>query len=81
MVGSVSITVMSEMEWEVMNDNFALTKGCQQSREKLAVAVVRADMHYSYQVLGYSVNLFKAAWPYSSSNIRSHLVKIKLQYT
>ena len=56
---------MSEMEWEVMNGNFALTKGCQQSHEELAVAVVRADMHYSYQVLGssYSVNLFKAAWP------------------
>ena len=65
MVGSVSITVISEMEWEVMNDKFALTKGCQQSHEELAVAVVRADMHYSYQVLGssYSVNLFKAAWP------------------
>ena len=58
----LSITVMSEMEWEVMNDNFALTKGCLQSHEELAVAVVRAD---SYQVLGssYSVNLFKAAWP------------------
>ena len=53
---------MSEMEWEVMNGNFALTKGCQQSHEELGVAVVRAD---SYQVLGssYSVNLFKAAWP------------------
>ena len=61
----LNITVMSEMEWEVMNNNFALTKGCQQSHEELAVAVVRADMHYSYQVLGsnYSVNLFKAAWP------------------
>lgn len=44
-----------------MNDNLALTKGCQQSREELAVAVITADMHYSHQVQGGSVNLFKAA--------------------